>query len=143
MPPSIEVFIQPIRDNMAAQVAVESLIMLSVVDVLMGLANACFIQHYYSSHELREGITRKLMNLGMVCAASVIDSMLIGGLDLSSMSIPIPDGSVVVAISITFCAMELSSIAEIWAEAHPDASDSPIWQMLAHSKDGLHKGGEE
>ena len=28
---------------------------------------------------------------------------------------------------------------EIYAEMHPEISESPWWQMLVHSKDGLRK----
>ena len=37
--------------------------------------------------------------------------------------------------------MEIGSLLEIFAEMHPEISDSPWYQMLAHSKDGLHKEG--
>lgn len=139
MPPYIDLFLTPVRDNLVAQVAVEAMILLSLLDVVMGWANASFIQHDYSSHIFREGITRKLMNLGMVCAASVVDTMLISGMDLAALPIGIPDGSVIVAFSLAFCGMEMSSLLEIYAESHPDVSDAPWYQMLVRSKDGLEE----
>ena len=38
--------------------------------------------------------------------------------------------------------MELWSLLEIFAEMHPEISDAAWYQMLQHSKDGLHKDGD-
>lgn len=137
----LSLFLAPICGNSLAQVAVASFFLLSTLDVIAGVVVAFFLRHDFSSHEMREGIVRKFVNAVVICAASIVDTMLIVGLDLSAMPIPIPSGSVLVMFSASFCCMEMSSIAEIWAESHPEDHDSPIWQMLAHSKESLRGEG--
>ena len=135
LPPFVTVLLAPIMGNMMTQVAFESLFILSVLDILAGAGNAWFIEHNFSSHVLREGVAKKLLNLIMVCCAYMIDVMMAAGLDLSSMPIPIPDGSVFISFCVMFCLMEVTSMAEIWAMSHPDARDTPIWKMLAQGKE--------
>ena len=135
LPPFVTMLLAPIMGNMMAQVAFESLFILSVLDILAGAGNAWVIEHNFSSHVLREGVAKKLMNLIMVCCAYMIDVMMAAGLDLSSMPIPIPDGSVFISFCVMFCLMEVTSMAEIWAKSHPDARDTPIWKMLAQGKE--------
>lgn len=130
----IEVFIKPIADS-KAQVAVIALLVLAGLDVLFGVLNAWFFQHDFSSHEFRQGLIRKLSNLGVVIAADVVDAMLLGGLDLGWQP-------VLITVTVSLALMELVSLMEIFAEMHPEISEAPWYQMLVHSKDSLHKGGE-
>ena len=123
-------FVAPIMDA-KAQVAVVALMLLGLMDVVFGVANAVFIQHNYSSHELREGLIRKLTNLGMVAVADVIDAMLLGGLDLGVQP-------VLMTITVSLAVMEIMSLLEIFAEMHPEISDAPWYKMLRDSKEGLH-----
>ena len=129
-----EVFIRPIADS-KAQVAVMALCALALLDVVFGVLNAMFVQHDFSSHEFREGLIRKLSNLGMVAVADIVDGMLLGGLELGFQP-------VLLAVTVSLALMELMSLLEIFAEMHPEISESAWYQMLAHSKDSLHKGGE-
>lgn len=129
----IEVFIQPIGDY-KAQVAVIALLVLALMDVCFGVLNAMFVQHDFSSHEFRSGLIRKLSNFGAVVAADVVDGMLLGGLDLSTQP-------VLLTVTVSLALMELWSLLEIFAEMHPEISESTWYQMLAHSKDGLRKEG--
>jgi toxin secretion/phage lysis holin len=133
MPP-YHYFIQPIL-NTQAQVAIMALCVLAAMDVLFGVLNAWFVQHDFSTHEFRQGLIRKLSNFGVVCAADVVDAMLLGGLELGFQP-------VLMAVCVSLILMELGSLMEIFAEMHPEISESTWWQMLAHSKDSLHKGGE-
>ena len=125
------VFAQPISDP-RAQVAVVALLALAALDVIFGVLNAWFVQHDFSSHEFREGLIRKLSNLGVVIAADIVDGMLLGGLDLGYQP-------VLMTVTVSLALMELASLMEIYAEMHPEISDTTWYQMLAHSKDGLHK----
>lgn len=127
------VFAQPISDP-RAQVAVVALLALAALDVVFGVLNAWFVQHDFSSHEFREGLIRKLSNLGVVIAADIVDAMLLGGLDLGYQP-------VLMTVTVSLALMELASLMEIYAEMHPEISDTTWYQMLAHSKDGLR--GEE
>ncbi len=128
-------FIAPVLDG-RAQVAIIALCALGLLDVLMGCFNAMFIQHDFSSHELREGLVRKLSNLGMVAVADVIDAMLLGGLELGIQP-------VLLTITVSLALMELWSLLEIYAEMHPEISNAEWYQMLLRSKDGLHQQGGE
>lgn len=126
-----EVFIQPIADE-KAQIAVIALLVLAGLDVIFGVLNAWFFQHDFSSHEFRQGLIRKLSNFGVVIAADIVDAMLLGGLELGYQP-------VLMTVTVSLALMELASLMEIYAEMHPEISESAWWQMLVHSKDGLHK----
>ena len=135
MPHSLDVFLQPIKDG-RAQVAIVALFVLALLDVLFGTINAMFVQHDFSSHEFRSGLIRKLSNFGIVVAADVVDAMLLGGLELGFQP-------VLIIVAASLALMELWSLLEIFAEIHPEISDSGWYQMLVHSKDGLGKGSED
>jgi phage-related holin len=124
-------FVAPILDT-KAQVAIIALMCLGLMDVFFGVANAMFVQHDFSSHEFRSGLIRKLSNLGMVVAADVIDAMLLGGLELGFQP-------VLLTITASLALMELWSLLEIYAEMHPEISDTDWYRMLLHSKDGISK----
>jgi phage-related holin len=125
-----EYFIAPIQDD-KAQVAIIALMVLALMDVLFGVVNAFFIQHDFSTHEFRQGLIRKLGNLGIVVMADVIDAMLLGGLELGYQP-------VLMAVCVALILMEIGSLLEIFAEMHPEISDSPWYQMLARSKESIH-----
>jgi len=126
MPP-YHYFIQPIL-NPQAQVAIMALMVLALLDVFFGVVNAWFVQHDFSTHEFRQGLIRKLSNFGVVCAADVVDAMLLGGLELGFQP-------VLMAVCVSLILMELGSLMEIFAEIHPEISESTWWQMLAHGKE--------
>ena len=131
MPPYIDVFLQPIRDG-RAQVAVVGLMVLALMDVAYGSINAMAFQHDFSSHEFRAGLIRKLSNLGLMVLSDVIDAMLLGGLDFGFQP-------VFLAVGGSLALMEVMSLLEIYAEMHPEISETAWYQMLVHSKDGLAK----
>ena len=124
----LEIFLVPVSDS-KAQVAIIALCALALMDVLFGVLNAMFIQHDFSSHEFRNGLLRKLSNLGMVVVADIVDGMLLGGLELGFQP-------VLLTITISLALMELWSLLEIYAEMHPEISDAAWYQMLLRSKDG-------
>lgn len=134
MPSSIDVFLQPVRDG-RAQVAIVALFVLAALDVVFGVTNAMFVQHDFASHEFRAGLIRKLSNFGIVIAADVVDGMLLGGLELGYQP-------VLITVTVSLALMELWSLLEIFAEMHPEISDAAWYQMLLHSKDGLHGEGD-
>lgn len=130
--PVLEPFIEPLRGT-AAQTLIIALLMLSLLDVLMGSANAMFVQHDFSSHKFREGLIRKLSNLGLMCVADIIDAMLLSGIDLGYQPI-------FIAVGVSLALMEVWSLLEIYAEMHPEISDTDWYKMLLRSKEGLHEG---
>ena len=124
-------FILPMTDPQA-QTAIIALCILGLLDVLFGVINAMFVQHDFSSHEFRAGLIRKLSNLGMVVVADVIDAMLLGGLELGFQP-------VLLTIAVSLSLMEVWSLLEIYAEMHPEISDTEWYRMLLRSKDGIRK----
>lgn len=128
--PVLDPFIEPLRGT-AAQTLIIALLMLSLLDVLMGSANAMFVQHDFSSHKFREGLIRKLSNLGLMCVADIIDAMLLSGIDLGYQPI-------FIAVGVSLALMEVWSLLEIYAEMHPEISDTDWYKMLLRSKEGLH-----
>lgn len=126
-----EFFLVPILDD-KAQVAVIGLCFLGLLDILFGVGNAMFVQYDFSSHEFRSGLIRKLSNLGMVVAADVIDAMLLSGLKLGFQP-------VLLTITVSLSLMEVWSLLEIYAEMHPEISDTEWYRMLLRSKEGIHR----
>ena len=127
MPPYIDVFLAPIRDNPVAQTLTIGLFLLAALDVLMGIANAWFIQRDFCSHELRQGIVRKLGNFGLLVVAVVLDGLLLGGLDLGFQPL-------YVAVATMLVLMEVASLLEIFAQMHPELAETDVYKMLRRGK---------
>ena len=140
MPSYIDIFVSPIRDNKTAQALVIALLILTALDLLFGVFNAMFFQNNFSSHELRKGLLRKLGNFGMLCVAVVIDGILLSGFDLGFQPI-------FVTLAGAFCLMEIGSVIELWADAHPECKGTGVWKLLENAKKGHdqpdHMGGED
>lgn len=128
--PLLQPFIEPLRGP-AAQTLIIALLMLSLLDVLFGSANAMFVQHDFSSYKFREGLIRKLSNLGLMVMADIIDAMLLSGIDLGFQPI-------FLVVGVSLALMEVWSLLEIYAEMHPEISESDWYKMLLRSKEGLH-----
>lgn len=126
----MEPFIEPLRST-SAQTLIVALLFLSLLDVLMGSANAMFVQHDFSSHKFREGLIRKLSNLGLMCVADIIDAMLLSGIDLGYQPI-------FMVVGVSLALMEVWSLLEIYAEMHPEISEADWYKMLLRSKEGIH-----
>lgn len=127
IPIYLDVFLSPIRDNRLAQILTVGLFMLAALDVLMGIANAFFIQHDFTSHKLRNGIIRKLANFGLLLVALILDGLLLGGLDLGFQPL-------YVAVATMLALMEVASLLEIFAQMHPELGESEIYKMFKHGK---------
>lgn len=125
----LEPFIEPLRGT-AAQTLIIALLMLSLLDVVFGVLNAMFVAHDFSSHKFREGLIRKMSNLGLVCVADIVDAMLLSGLDLGFQPI-------FVTVGVSLALMEVWSLLEIYAAMHPEISESDWYRMLLRSKEGL------
>lgn len=123
-------FIEPMRGT-APQTLIIALLMLSLLDMFFGSINAMFIQHDFSSHVFREGLVRKLSNLGMMVMADIVDAMLLSGMNLGFQPI-------FMTVGISLALMEIWSLLEIYAEMHPEISESDWYKMLLRSKEGLH-----
>jgi hypothetical protein len=83
-----------------------------------------------------KNIALKISNFGIIVAADVVDGMLLGGLELGFQP-------VLMSTAVSLTLMELWSLLEIFAEIHPEISDSPWYKMLRKSKDGLQEKVEE
>ena len=126
----LDPFIEPMRGT-APQTLIVALLMLSLLDMFFGSINAMFIQHDFSSHMFREGLVRKLSNLGMMVMADIVDAMLLSGMNLGFQPI-------LMTVGISLSLMEIWSLLEIYAEMHPEISESDWYRMLLRSKEGLH-----
>lgn len=127
--PVLEPFIEPLRGT-AAQTLIIALLMLSMLDMIFGSMNAMFIAHDFSSHKFREGLIRKLSNLGLLCVADIVDALLLSGVDLGFQPI-------FLVVGVSLALMEVWSLLEIYAEMHPEISDTDWYKMLLRSKEGL------
>ena len=128
LPPYLDVFLSPIRDNQIAQTLTVGLFVLAALDVLFGVINAWFMQRNFASHELRKGIIRKLGNFGMLVVAIILDGLLLGGLDLGFQPL-------YVAVATMLVLMEVASLLEIFASMHPELADTEIYKMLKRGKE--------
>ena len=126
----LDPFIEPMRGT-APQTLIIALLMLSLLDMFFGSINAMFIQHDFSSHVFREGLVRKLSNLGMMVMADIVDAMLLSGMNLGFQPI-------FMTVGISLALMEIWSLLEIYAEMHPEISESDWYKMLLRSKEGLN-----
>ena len=137
LPIWFDVFVQPVRDNLVAQVALAAMLLLTLLDVLFGLLHA-LVSHTFSSQKMREGIGHKCTSLGFVAVADIVDGTIVGGLDLGFSS-PV----LVVACSY-LCIMEISSLLEQFVAINPQLGDSPIFRLLnvAEKQGSKHMGGE-
>ena len=127
--PVLDPFIEPLRGT-AAQTLLIALLMLSMLDMVFGSMNAMFIAHDFSSHKFREGLIRKLSNLGLLCVADIVDALLLSGVDLGFQPI-------FIVVGVSLALMEVWSLLEIYAEMHPEISDTDWYKMLLRSKEGL------
>lgn len=127
--PVLDPFIEPLRGT-AAQTLIIALLMLSMLDMVFGSMNAMFIAHDFSSHKFREGLIRKLSNLGLLCVADIVDALLLSGVDLGFQPI-------FIVVGVSLALMEVWSLLEIYAEMHPEISDTDWYKMLLRSKEGL------
>lgn len=113
---NLQPFIEPLRGQ-APQTVIIALLFLSLLDLLFGSINAMAFQHDFSSHVFRQGLIRKLSNLGLMCVADIVDAMLLSGLDLGFQPI-------FITIGVSLSLMEIWSLLEIYAEIHPEISDT-------------------
>lgn len=126
----LEFFIAPFCDD-NAQVAIIALCAFMALDVIFGSMNAIG-KHVFTSHSFRDGLIRKLSNLGLVLAASVVDAMLLGGLELGWQP-------VLLTVTVSLALMELWSLLEIFADMHPEISEADWYKMLVKSKTDKRK----
>lgn len=126
MPVFVEVFIEPIRDNPVAQVAVMAVLLLTLLDVVFGIAKA-LLQHDFQSTKMRQGIGHKCASLGFMLVGVIVDGAVLGGVDLG-FSAP-----VLTTICIYLCLMELASLMETFAAMNPELAGSPVFKLLESS----------
>ena len=124
LPPYIDAFVSPVRDNPVADVAIIAVLILIVLDVIFGLGNA-IAQHKYSSEIMRKGIAHKCAELGFILVGVVCDATIIGGVDLGFTA------PVLVSVCVYLAIMEIGSLLETFADMNPELANSPLFQLLA------------
>lgn len=134
MPHYLDVFLRPVRDNGVAQVLVVALLIAILLDVFFGLLGAALRKEVQSS-KMRKGIQHKLGELGLLCAADLIDGILAGGFNLGI-------APVLVSTASFLAIMEIFSICENCIKMNPDFVDVPLVGTVARL---LHeaKGGDK
>lgn len=138
LPIYLDVFLSPVRDNPAAQVAVMAVLMLIVLDVLFGVGNA-LVHREFSSEKMREGIAHKCSEFGFLFVGIIVDGCILGGVDLGY-SAPVFTGA-----AVYICIMEISSLMEIFTRLNPELADTPVFKLLDASRHLMHDdapGGE-
>lgn len=119
----IEIFLQPLRSQLA-QVLIIAAFILTVLDVLFGVGNAV-IHHEFSSKKMREGIGHKSTSVGAILVGCVIDATISAGIELGY---PAP---VLASVCSYICLMEIASLLETFGKLNPQFRDSPLYQLLA------------
>ncbi|MBQ2680444.1 MAG: phage holin family protein [Eggerthellaceae bacterium] len=123
LPYVIDVFLQPLRDNPQAQVAVIAVLLLIVLDVLFGLGNA-FLHHEYDSSKMREGLAHKAVELCFILLACILDATIIAGIELGFTA------PVLVTICVYLIVMEIGSLMETFTKIWPSVADWPFFKLL-------------
>ena len=105
-------FVTPMRDS-HVQVAIVTVLMLVVLDLLVGIVGA-WATHTFSSEKMRAGLLHKFMELSAVALSIILDGALLGGLDITIQPI-------VVATCVYISIMEVGSVLELIKKYNPDA----------------------
>lgn len=124
IPYFLDVFIQPVRDNAQAQVAICAVLLLIVLDVLFGLINA-IMHHEYSSGKMREGIAHKAVEIGFVLLGVIIDATIIAGVDIGFTA------PALLVVCVYIIVMEVGSILETSVKIWPALADQPLFRFLS------------
>lgn len=119
----MNIFIRPIADNPAAQVAIAAVLLLILLDVIAGFTGAA-VTKTISSKKMREGLLHKFMELVLVVLADIIDGALLGGFDI------LGGNPLLIATCAYIAFMEVSSILEIVGKYNPDLADGGILSIF-------------
>jgi len=114
----LHTFIQPILEP-AAQVAVIGVLLLILLDFVIGVVGALF-QREFSSEKMRAGLLHKFTELACIALATVLDGVLVGGLELTVQP-------VLIATCCYLIVMEAGSILELVKKYNPDAAGLVGW----------------
>lgn len=131
MPEYISVFIEPVTGSTVAQVAIVAVLLLILLDIVFGCANAV-IHHEFSSAKMREGIAHKAAELGFLVLGTILDACIVSGIDLGY---PAP---VLSTVCVYLIVMEVASLLETFAKMNPQLKDSPLFKLLAMCKEDSH-----
>lgn len=119
----MNIFIRPVTDNPAAQVAIAAVLLLILLDIIAGFTGAA-VTKTISSKKMREGLLHKFMEMVLVVLADIIDGALLGGFDILG-------GNPLLVVTCAYIAfMEVSSILEIVGKYNPDLADGGILSIF-------------
>ena len=119
----MNIFVRPVTDNPAAQVAIAAVLLLILLDIIAGFTGAA-VTKTISSKKMREGLLHKFMELVLVVLADIIDGALLGGFDILG-------GNPLLVVTCAYIAfMEVSSILEIVGKYNPDLADGGILSIF-------------
>lgn len=121
----LRLLLEPLKDNAPA---VFFALALMALDIVMGITNAG-VHSELSSAKMREGLTKKIGSIYAMVAASMVDSMLLGGLDLGIVEAP-----VLMATCVYLCVMEVLSLVETIKRLNPDLADLPLFKAVRDKK---------
>ena len=119
----MNIFIRPVTDNPAAQVAIAAVLLLILLDIIAGFTGAA-VTKTISSKKMREGLLHKVMEMVLVVLADIIDGALLGGFDI------LGGNSLLIATCAYIAFMEVSSILEIVGKYNPDLADGGILSIF-------------
>ena len=124
----MEIFIQPVTDDPTARVAIVTVLLLIVLDVVVGFTGAALNKNIRSD-KMRAGLLHKLMEVAAMALATIVDGALIGGFD-------IVDGSPVLVATCAYLAlMEVASVLELIAKYNPDLADGGVLSVVKKKED--------
>lgn len=119
----MNIFIRPVTDNPAAQVAIAAVLLLILLDIVAGFTGAA-VTKTISSKKMREGLLHKFMEMVLVVLADIIDGALLGGFDI------LGGNPLLIATCAYIAFMEVSSILEIVGKYNPDLADGGILSIF-------------
>ena len=119
----MNIFIRPVTDNPAAQVAIAAVLLLILLDIIAGFTGEA-VTKTISSKKMREGLLHKFMEMVLVVLADIIDGALLGGFDI------LGGNPLLIATCAYIAFMEVSSILEIVGKYNPDLADGGILSIF-------------
>ena len=120
----IEVFLSIVRDNQIVQVALTAVLLLMLLDVIFGVANA-ILHKEFSSEKMRHGIAHKCASFGFMLVGIIVDGCILGGFDLGYTA------PVLTAICAYLAIMEIASLLETFCKMNPAFENSALFKLLA------------
>lgn len=123
-----EIWLAPITTSQPTQIALTAAAVLTLADVVFGVANAIMAGEF-SSAKMREGIKHKSASFLLVLVGLVSDVMISAGLEVGIQS------PALLTVSVYLTIMEIGSLMETALKMNPDLAATMAFKFLKGGSD--------